>query len=215
MSSVNRAAALAVAALAVSQTASAGFVYQSADRSVTASVGGSVVDAESNTAFTSWFGSASANSANYVILSTQGSNLAASEMTFVGAAQISAGAPAVLGAASTATVTFLADATESIRWIVDLWRESSGTGNSAAISLSVMDVAAGTPLLAFTGPSLGSGSFDVIEGRTYRVNIAATSAAVGSTNAVANYNVGFFSTVPTPGAIALLAVAGLVGRRRR
>ena len=61
----------------------------------------------------------------------------------------------------------------------------------------------------------GSGSFDVVSGRSYRVVVSATANAVGSTNAVANYNVGFFSTVPTPGAVALLGLAGLVGRRRR
>jgi hypothetical protein len=215
MRSVPCAAALSVAAFIAVQSASASFVYQSASRLTTASVAGSVVDSESTTAFGSWFGSASANTASYIILATEGSNLAASEMSFVGASQISASAPATLGATSTATVTFLADASETIRWIADLWRESSGAGNSASIALSVIDLTTFNPLLAFTGPSLGSGSFDVIAGRTYRVNISATADAAGATDALANYNVGFFSTVPTPGALALLGLAGLTGRRRR
>jgi len=215
MRSVLRAAALSAVALVAASSASAAFIYQSSSRETSASVGGSVVDSESTTAVGSWYGSASANTASYVVLSTLGSNLAAGEMTFVGAAQISASAPAVLGATSTATVTFLADASETVRWIADLWRESVGAGNNAAISLSVIDLTTFNPVLAFTGPTLGSGSFDVVAGRTYRLNISATANAAGSTNAVANYNVGFFSTVPAPGAIALLGLAGLAGRRRR
>lgn len=215
MSSEIRAAALSAVALVACQAASASFVYQSANRDVRATVNGAVVDPESTTAYGSWFGSASANSANYVILATQGSNLAAGEMTFVGASQIDASAAANLGASSTATVTFLSDATETIRWIANLARASSGAGNSAAISMSVIDVAAGTPLLAFTGPSTGSGSFDVVAGRTYRVTINSSASASGSANAVSDYNVGFFSTVPAPGAIALLGFAGIAGRRRR
>jgi len=215
MSSVLRAAALSAVALAAIQSASAGFVYSTSARETSASVGGSVVDSESTTASGSWYGSASANTASYVILATQGSNLASTEMTFVGAAQISASSAATLGATSTANVTFLASASETIRWIADLAREASGAGNASAISLSVLDLATLNPVLAFTGPTIGSGSFDVVAGRSYRVIVSATSSAVGSTNASANYNVGFFSTVPTPGALALLGLAGLAGRRRR
>lgn len=215
MSSVLRAAALSAVVLAAVSSANAAFVYQSSSRETSASVGGSVADSESTTAAGSWYGSASANTATYTILSTQGSNLASTEMTFVGASQISASAPATLGATSTATVTFLASATDTVRWIANLARDFSGAGNNAAISLSVIDLTTFNPVLAFTGPTIGSGSFDVIAGRTYRVNISATANATSATNSVANYNVGFFSTVPAPGAIALLGLAGLTGRRRR
>jgi hypothetical protein len=47
------------------------------------------------------------------------------------------------------------------------------------------------------------------------VNLAALSIADGPSNSLSNYNVGFFSAVPTPGAVALLGLAGLAGRRRR
>ena len=215
MSSVLRAAALSAVALAAVSSASAAFVYQSSSRETSASVGGSVVDSESTTASGSWYGSASANTATYTILSTQGSNLASTEMTFVGAAQVSASGSATLGASSTATVTFLASATDTVRWIANLARDFSGAGNNAAISLSVIDLTTFNPVLAFTGPTIGSGSFDVVGGRSYRVSISATANATSATNSVANYNVGFFSTVPAPGAIALLGLAGLAGRRRR
>ena len=215
MRSVLCAAALSAVALAVSTTASAGFVYQSAARETSALVGGQTVDLESTTAFGSWFGSASANTTSYTLLATQGSNLAALEMALVGAAQISSSANTSLGVSSSATVTFRADASESIRWIADLARQSSGAGNSASISLVVIDLTTQNPLLVFSGPSIGSGSFDVVANRTYRVTVAATASSTSATNASANYNVGFFSAIPAPGAIALLGLAGLTSRRRR
>jgi hypothetical protein len=216
MHSYIRAAALSAVALAATQAASAGFVYQSAAREVAVSVNGSVVDSESNAAFGGWFGSASSGNSAFSALATQGSGLSYGEMSFVGASQIDAsGDTALVNASSIATVVFTADSTESIRWIANLFRDSVGTGNSASIALSVVDAVSGNILLAFTGPSIGSGSFDVQAGRSYRVNLAALSIADGPSNSLSNYNVGFFSAVPTPGAVALLGLAGLAGRRRR
>lgn len=215
MHHVSRAAALAVAALAASQVASAGFVYQSATRGVTASVGGSVVSSDATAALGPWYGSASSSTSSYSILSTQGSSLTNGEMTFVGAAQINASNQAALGATSTATVNFVSDLTESIRWIASLGRDTSGNGNSAAISLSIVDLVTNVTVLAFTGPTIASGSFDVQAGRAYRLTLSASSVAAGPTHSLANYNVGFFSTVPGPGALALLGVSGLFARRSR
>ncbi|MEY3025160.1 MAG: hypothetical protein RL136_1127 [Planctomycetota bacterium] len=215
MQSFLRAAALSAVALAATQVASAGFVYQSTDRAVSVSVAGSVADSEQNFGSGSWFGSANALGTGYTGLATQGSNLGAMEMTFVGAAQLEASVVAALMATSTATIEFLADSTESISWIAGLARQSSGAGNSASIGLSVVDIASGDILLAFSGPSNGSGSFDVVSGRSYRVSLSAMANLSGASSSSANYNVGFFSSVPTPGAIALLGLAGLAGRRRR
>ena len=215
MRSIFCAAALAAVTLGASQVASAGFVLQSSARNVSVSVAGAVVDTESNTAYGPWFGSASSNAASYAALATQGSGLSSAEMTFVGAAQLDASAAAALAARSTASVVFLADSNESIRWIANLWREAIGSNNSASIAMSVTDIASGSVLLGFTGPSIGSGSFGVVAGRSYRVDIAAIANATGPTHSLADYNVGFFSSVPTPGAIALLGLAGLTARRRR
>ncbi len=209
------AAALTAVVLASAQDASAGFVLQSSSREVSVTAGGSVVDSESNAGFGPWFGSASSNTASYTALATQGSGLSYSEMTFVGAAQLEVLAVAGIAAQSSASVSFLADSNESIAWIADLWRESLGAGNTAAIALSVFDVTANSVVLAFTGPSLGSGSFDIVAGHAYRLDLAALTTANGPVNALANYNVGFFSTVPTPGAVALLGLVGLTARRRR
>jgi MYXO-CTERM domain-containing protein len=58
-------------------------------------------------------------------------------------------------------------------------------------------------------PSATAGQTSVI----FRIQSTVTTAAAG-TNRVDNINV-YSGAVPTPGAIALLGVAGLVGRRRR
>jgi hypothetical protein len=195
-------------------TADAGFVYQSAARGTEASVGGVVVQSTTSAAINSWFASSWSNSAAHSVLATHGSDLAADAMTFVGAAQVSASADATLAARSGATVTFEADATETVRWMADLWQEASGPGNTASIALAVTDLTTSSPELAFNGATLGSGSFQVTAGHTYRVTILALAGSVGSTNAVANYNVGLF-TVPGPGALALLAIAAMAAQRRR
>lgn len=210
--------AFGAVALFVTATADAGFVFQSASRETEASAGGIVVQTAGTLGFTSWFGSARANTAAHTVLATQGSNLLANEMTFVGAAQVSSTADATLAARSAATVTWVADATETVRWIADLWHEASGAGNAASISMSVVDLTDAAAEIAFSGPVLGSGSFAVDAGHTYRVQVLALAGSVGATNAVANYNIGFFTDslpVPGPGAIALLALAGLAVRRRR
>jgi len=218
MSSVIRAAALSAAVVSTfvaASAANAGFVYQSAAREVSVSVSGAVVDSESSSAFGGWFGDASVNNANYVGLATQGSGLDAFEMSFVGAAQLNASSAANLNARSVATIVFVSNATESLRWIASLAREAVGSNNNASIAFSVTEIDTGAILLAFSGPSNGAGSFDVVSGRSYRVSISAIANATGSTSALANYNIGVFSTVPGPGAIALLGLAGLAGRRRR
>jgi len=60
-----------------------------------------------------------------------------------------------------------------------------------------------------SGLSAAAGQASVI----FRIQSTVTTAA-GGTNRVDNINV-YSGAVPTPGAIALLGVAGLVGRRRR
>ena len=61
----------------------------------------------------------------------------------------------------------------------------------------------------FLCPSAAAGQASLI----FRIQSTVTTAAAG-TNRVDNINV-YSGAVPTPGAIALLGVAGLVGRRRR
>jgi MYXO-CTERM domain-containing protein len=63
--------------------------------------------------------------------------------------------------------------------------------------------------MAVSGITAAAGQASVI----FRIQSTVTTAAAG-TNRVDNINV-FSGAVPTPGAIALLGVAGLVGRRRR
>ncbi len=215
MNMYSRTALAAVAALTVLPTAQATFVYVSSARSVDLTSGGSSVDSDSTAATGSWYGAASGVNSSFNALITQGSELAANEMTFVGASQLDVFSTVALVGTSRADVTFLSDSTESITWITDLWREAAGGGNSASISLLVTNVTTGSIMLAFSGPTLGSGSFDVDAGSTYRVQLVATATGAGAGDALSNYNLGFFSTVPAPGAVALLGLAGLVARRRR
>lgn len=213
--SVAARCAFGAVALLVTTAAEAGFVYESAARETEASLGGVVVQWQSTTSFTSWFGSARSTSVAQTALATQGSNLLAEEMNFVGSAQVTSGGDASLSARSAATVTFIADASSMVVWIADLWHEPSGSGNAASISLAVLDLTSSTVTLAFAGPTLGSGAFSVSAGHAYRVSILATASSVGAANASANYSVGFATQVPAPGAVALLAVAGLAASRRR
>jgi len=215
MGSSIRMAALAAVALCGYQSADAGFVYTSSNRVVDVSVNNAVVDSQSTTAQGSWYGSASSNTSSYAGLATQGSNLSFAAMTFVGAAQLDASATAAIAARSAASVFFSSNATESIRWIADLAAQAQGANNTSSIALSVFDITSNSTVLAFTGPSIGSGSFNVTSGHNYRVELAANASAAGPVNALANYNVGFFSTVPGPGAMALVGLAGLASRRRR
>ena len=214
MGIATRVAASAAVALAAS-AANAGFVYSASNREVSVAVSGSTVDSDVFTNAGSWYGSANAIASGYSALSTQGSELAAMEMTFVGASQIEASATAAIAGRSTADVTFLADSTESIAWIVSLGRNASGAGNSASIALSVIDTTDSTVLLAFSGPSNGAGTIDVIAGRTYRLQLSALSTAAGSGSVLANYNVGFFSAIPAPATLVAFAGFLAAGRRRR
>ncbi len=206
------AAAMAVSFVAV-QAASAGFVFQTASRGVSVSTMGSVADSDSTNLFDAWFGSASTSGMGYSALATQGSNLSYNEMVFVGAAQLSASMPSMLGASSTAEVVFTADANESIAWIVGLG-ESFGAQGVSVASVVVTDLTTGTVRLAMSSDAAGSGSFDVIAGRQYRVEVTASATVQGTGDYFANYNIGFTS-IPQPGAIALLGLAGIVVRRRR
>lgn len=209
MGFILRSAAPAALVLATSMVAEAGFVYSSASRAVSASVSGSVVDSESTALFGDWFGSANALSGSYSVLASQGSRLALTEMSFVGAAQIESSTSTALGALSGAEVFFTSSLTESITWTAGLTASTGGT-----LVLTVTDLATGGDVLAFSGPATGSGSFAVTAGREYRLRISARADAQGSGSALASFNAGFQSTIPAPATI--VAFAGLaIGRRRR
>jgi hypothetical protein len=213
--SLRAAAAAAGCAFVAAGAANAAFVYSSASRSVDITVNSAVVDSESTTAFGGWFGTANANSDGYSALAQQGSGLSSLEMSLVGSASADAVATAAIVARSTADISFIASASESISWIASLGAGSSGGATPGALVVRVTDSTTGSVILAFSGPTAGSGSFSVVSGRSYRVEVSAIAAVQGGGLSAANYSVGFFAPVPAPGAIALLGLAGLVGRRRR
>ncbi len=215
MSSFTRGVASATVAAIASQFASAGFVYESADRTVNTTVVGQGTDSDSIAVFGAWYGSASSVGSGYTVLSTQGSELVYSQMTFVGAAQISSSsANTEISAASWADLSFLADSTESIAWILGLGESATGASTSSAVSVQVTDLTTSLIRLFASGDSTASGSFGVIAGHRYRVVVNATSASASAGEVLSNYNVGLFS-VPSPAGAALLGLAALVGRTRR
>ncbi len=214
MSSLSRGVASAAVAAIASQFASAGFIYDSASRGVSATVAGVGNDTDSTSAYASWYGAASMLGGSYTVLSTQGSELAYSEMTFVGAAQISSSGASEISATSGATVTFLSNANETIAWIMGLGENATGANSSSATSILVTDLDTGAIRLASSGDSTGSGSFGVVAGHHYRVQLSAASATAGAGEVLSNYNVGFFS-IPAPGAAALLTLAACMTRARR
>jgi hypothetical protein len=210
MGIILRSAAPAALALATCMAAEAAFVYSSASRSTAVSLGSTVVDSESTVALGDWFGSASTSGSTYSSLATQGSRLANIEMSFVGAAQAEGSSTAPLAAASLVDVFFTVDLSESISWIAGL---SSSAGSGASISLIVSDLTAGSNVLVFTGPTNGSGTFSVVAGRSYRLQIAATATTAAQGSGLASYNANFQSTIPAPASI--LALAGMFGLSRR
>ncbi|MFM7052391.1 MAG: hypothetical protein ACKOYN_09695 [Planctomycetota bacterium] len=211
-----RAAAFAAGcAFAASGVANAAFVYSSSSRSVDVTVNSTVVDSEFTSAFGGWFGSASSNGAGYSALAQQGSNLASLEMSLVGSATVDASATAAIMARSMADISFIASASESISWLASLGSGSTGSAAPGLLTVRVTDSTSGTVVLAFTGPTAGSGSFGVVAGRSYRVEVSAMAIVQGGGLSAANYSAVFSAPVPAPGAIALLGLAGLVGRRRR
>lgn len=213
--SLRAAAVAAGCAFAAAGIANAAFVYSSANRTVDVSFNSTTVDSESTTAFGSWFGSASSNGSGYTALAQQGSNLDSLEMSLVGSATIDASTTAAIMARSMADISFIASASESISWLASLGSGSTGGGAPGQILVRVTDSTTGTVVLAFSGPTAGAGSFSVIAGRSYRVEVSAMAIVQGGGLSAANYSVGFTAPVPAPGAIALLGLAGLVGRRRR
>ena len=215
MSSFTRGVASATVAAIASQFASAGFVYESADRTVNTTVVGQGTDSDSIAVFGAWYGSASSVGSGYTVLSTQGSELVYSQMTFVGAAQISSSsANTEISAASWADLSFLADSSESIAWILGLGESATGASTSSAVSVQVTDLTTSLIRLFASGDSTASGSFGVIAGHRYRVVVNATSASASAGEVLSTYNVGLFS-VPSPAGAALLGLAALVGRTRR
>ena len=181
MSSFTRGVASAAVAAIASQFASAGFVYESANRTVSTSVIGQGADSDSSAVFGAWFGSASTVGSGYTVLSTQGSELAYSQMTFVGAAQISGSSASTdISAASWADLSFLADSTESIAWILGLGESAVGASTSSAVSVQVTDLTTSLTRLFASGDFTGSGSFGVIAGHRYRVVVNATSASASA-----------------------------------
>lgn len=217
MCSSLRSALVAAASLASLEAAHAGFVYQSAQRSVTASIA-STTDSGSTTSFGTWFDSASVFGGGSAASATHGSDLAALAMSFSGGAQAVSGAAGGVSALSLADITFLANslgggAALDVEWLVALSEDAAGS-TSSSVSFVLTDLTTGTMRVMLGGDNVASGTISLVAGNLYRLEVRANASGTGSGNALANYNVNF-SVIPVPGAMSLLVLAGFVGFGRR
>lgn len=212
------AAAMAAAAFAVSGVASAGIVYDSASRVVSIAVNGNVVASDSTSALGEWVGSRFWFNPSYTAVATQGSNLTSTEMTFTGGSQINSNTAVwSVGSISVASVFFRVDANEIFNWFVGLNTGVGGSGNQSSAAFLLVDTSTGSNLVDFSGTASQSGTVELLEGRVYQVAVSGLSQTSASGNAFTNLNAGLTS-IPAPGAAALLGLAaltGATGRRRR
>jgi uncharacterized protein (TIGR03382 family) len=217
MGSLLRSALVAAAPLACLQAADAGFVYQSAQRSVSASLA-SNSDSGSTSAFGLWFDSASVFAGGAAASANHGSDLLVDEMTFSGGAQVFSGANGGASALSEADITFLAMSDDGasfvdVEWLVGLSESASGSTTSS-VWFTLTDVTSGVVLVSVAGNSVSSSPLVLSSGGLYRLQIVSSANGTSSGNALANYNVSF-SVIPAPGALSLLALSGFVALRRR
>lgn len=210
-----RAAAVAVVSVVPVQAADAGFSVSTASRETSVLSGGAVVDSYTNAFVTGSFnGDANDVGADFSTLATQGSNLLSSRMTFFGGCTVTQSSNAARSARSLATVTFQATLGEAIRWSVNLNSAEFGSGNAGTVSARLVDTTTGSDVFAYSRSFLGQGAATLVAGRNYRLEISSTAAAASAGDAESTYNVGVF-VIPSPGAFALLGLAGITGRRRR
>jgi len=211
-----RIAASAVFALASVSTASAGFVYSSAVRAVEATAS-AMSDSASDSGFGTWFDSASVFATTSNALAQHGSQLASTSMNFAGAAQSSAVTGGVSSATSGATIDFSSDMDQVVSFILGLTRTASGGGFSTVV-VTLTDLTMNEVRLTASATAAFSGSLELIAGHNYRLLIDADAGVQGAGDSLGQYNVAFSAPVPSPGALALLGLAGLAGfavRRHR
>jgi uncharacterized protein (TIGR03382 family) len=211
-----RASALAVASLGVVQAADAAFVVSGAFRETTVLNGATVPQSfTTNAASGSFNGDASDLGDAFTTVANQGSNLLSSRMTFVGGVTVTQSGGFDLSGRSNATVTFGVSVNETIRWSMNLNAAEFGGGtNAGSVSVRLEDVTGGTTLINQSRSFVGQGNVSLIAGRSYRLIISSTAQANSAGDAESTFNVGFY-TIPAPGALALLGLAGVAGRRRR
>jgi MYXO-CTERM domain-containing protein len=83
------------------------------------------------------------------------------------------------------------------------------------VVVTLTDLTTGVVRLTASATAAFSGTLELENGHNYRLNIDADAAVQGAGDALGQYNVAFSAPVPAPGAIALIALAGFVARRRR
>lgn len=210
-----RLTALAVASLASVHASDAALVVSAASRETSVLSGGAVVDTYINSLATGSFnGDANDVGADYSSIATQGSNLLSSRMTFVGGCTVIQSSAGARSARSLATVTFQATLGEAIRWSVNLNSLEFGESNVGAVSARLVDTVTGTVVFNYTRTFVAQGTATLLAGRNYRLEISSTATTLPAGDAESTYNVGVF-VIPAPGAMALLGLAGIAGRRRR
>ena len=210
-----RATALAVASLGVAQAADAAFVVTGAFRETTVVNGATIPQSFTTNATSGSFnGDASDLGDAFTTVANQGSNLLSSRMTFVGGVTVTQSSLFDLSGRSNATVTFGVSVNETIRWSINLFAAETGGTNAGSVSVRLEDTTGGSTLINQSRGFVGQGNVSLLAGRSYRLIISSTAQANSAGDAESTFNVGFY-TIPGPGALALLGLAGVAGRRRR
>ena len=211
-----RSAVMAVA-LVGSSAAHAGFIYDTTNTSRTtqAWVGGSIVDSDATMNLGQWYGSAFFSDGASSVLANQGSDFAASQMTFAGGAQTSSSVAIALAGESFATTRFAVTSAGSLNWIATTNSSASGS-NMADTSITLINLTTGQYLFVYTGNSNGNGSIALSSQYNYELRISANAMSTSAGSTVATYNAGFeFVAIPGPSALAMLAVGMAAARGRR
>lgn len=212
--------ALTAAALSAAASAQAGFVYSSANRSISLlSPAGPVGSSSSLFGTFNDFRSHSAPSVSGFV--QQNSNLSASEVrltAFVQTSSSSTNFAGPLSGTSISTAVFGVSELSTVTLSVTTTRQANGANAVGTVSVLLRDLTSGGTVLFTSNSAISTTqTLTLVAGHEYQVDVTnLASVSSGTGNASANYSVIMTAVpVPAPGALPLAGLVLFGGRRRR